>query len=152
MRKRGLTLPELLAIVAVVTILVALLVPGLHDGRRGNRGTGCASNLRQLYQLGTIYASTHQGRWPEAKGEDLWLSFTRSTPPLLELDARRVLACPLRGEELEPGQTDYEGPLQPASTLKPGDVLGGDKSGNHGEGDGGNVLHRDGSLTEARPD
>jgi len=149
MAYRCLALREILVSIAAVGLLAILIVPVIVNfGGEGTRRISCAHNLRQLYQLGTVYASTHKGHWPEAEGEGLWISFTRTTPPLLEQDYFDILACPVRGEELAPGQTDYFGPRQPPSSLKPNDILGGDKTGNHGDKFGGNLLYNDGSVLE----
>jgi len=134
----------------VIGILALLFLPhtvcggGIGPARR----TACASNLRQLYQLGTLYSSTHQGEWPAARGSALWRSFTQTSPPLLEQEWLDVLSCPVKGEELSPGACDYLGPRQRVSALKPTDALGADKPGNHGEGVTGNLLLRDGSVQE----
>jgi type II secretory pathway pseudopilin PulG len=148
MNTRGLTLLEVIVIVAVIAILAALLLPAVTPGLGEGHRIGCAGNLRQLYQLGVVYSSTHKGQWPDAKGENLWLSFTRTTPPLLEPDQIEVLGCPVLREDPSPGQTDYFGPWQPASSLEQTGILGGDKRGNHGVEHGGNLLYKDGSVIE----
>jgi hypothetical protein len=151
MAYRCLALREILFSVVGVGLLSGLILPVFVTFCRvDTRRTGCASNLRQLYQLGTVYASTNKGQWPDAKGDDLWLSFTRTTPPLIDPDQIELLACPVRCEDIEPGQTDYFGPRQSASTLKPTDILGGDKRGNHGEEFGGSLLYKDGSVLEIK--
>jgi type II secretory pathway pseudopilin PulG len=150
MNSKGLTLLEVIVIVAVIAILAALLLPAVTPGIGEGRRMSCESNLRQLYQLGVVFSSSHKGQWPDAKGEDLWLSFTRTTPPLIDPDQIEVLACPVRCEDVEPGQTDFFGPRQPASSLKPTDILGGDKRGNHGDEFGGNLLYKDGSVLEIK--
>ena len=132
--------------IVVVGILSTLLSPVICPPHcsKGNR---CAGNLRQLYQLGTVYASAHKGEWPREKGSALWLSFSKSSPPLLERDHLEMLGCPVRGE-WEPGQCDYIGPRKPISELRPGEALGACKPGNHGEATSGNVLLKDGSVVE----
>jgi type II secretory pathway pseudopilin PulG len=149
MNHRGLTLLEVVVIVVVIAILAGLIVPPFcGEGMRRAKATNCAHNLGQLYKLGTVYASTHKGEWPSETGDDLWLSFTKTVPPLIDATTIEILACPVLGEEIRPGETHYRGPQLPWSKLKSSDPLGGDKVGNHGDGVGGNVLYKDGSVME----
>jgi hypothetical protein len=104
--------------------------------------------LRQLYTLGTVYGSMHKGAWPDVSGDELWLSFTKTSPPLIEPEHRSILVCPLRDDECGPGETHYFGPKVPFKKLGPNDPLGGDKTGNHGEGESGYVLFKDGRVEE----
>lgn len=53
---RGLTLVELLVVVAIVALLVAVLVPGLSAVRRASRATVCGVTLRELARGCAIYA------------------------------------------------------------------------------------------------
>jgi len=46
--RRGLTLVELLVVVAIVAVLVALLIPAVQAAREAARQTQCRVNLRQL--------------------------------------------------------------------------------------------------------
>ena len=46
--RRGLTLVELLAVVAIIGLLVALLMPAVQSARESARRSHCANNLRQI--------------------------------------------------------------------------------------------------------
>lgn len=46
--RRGVTLVELLVVVAVIAILIALLLPAVQGAREAARRTVCANNLREL--------------------------------------------------------------------------------------------------------
>jgi prepilin-type N-terminal cleavage/methylation domain-containing protein len=48
LRRRGLTLVELLVVIAVIGILVALLMPAIVTARSAARRAQCANNLKQL--------------------------------------------------------------------------------------------------------
>jgi hypothetical protein len=48
--------------------------------------------------------------------------------------------------------TDYRGPAVLVRKLESTDPVGGDKPGNHGEGNGGHVLLMDGSVQEVDED
>ena len=60
----GLTLIELLTVVALIGILVALLLPALKNAREVGRSTVCVSNLRQLAMTCLLYAQEHKGVLP----------------------------------------------------------------------------------------
>ena len=147
MKREGLTLFEVLVIIVVIGILAALFLPPCGGGIGPARRSACENNLHQLCALGMVYASAHKGAWPVATGSELWLCFTRTSPPLIQAEELEVLACPVRGE-WEPGQCDFLGPQKPWSELKPGDALGACKPGNHGEDASGRVLLKDGRIEE----
>ena len=60
----GFTLIELLAVAAIVGLLVALLFPVLRGAQLNGQRTTCASNLRQVHVLCTLWASEHDGNLP----------------------------------------------------------------------------------------
>src|SRR5438046_848896 len=114
MHRKALTLLEILVIIVVIGILAGLLLPHGNGGHlQRARMTSCAHNMVQLYKVAALYSSSHKGEWPTAKGEEFWLSLTRTIPPLIEPDQREILACPVRDEELQPGETHYRGPRVP---------------------------------------
>jgi len=147
-RRNGFTLVELLVVIVIIGILTSLIVPSIVQAMFRARVTACSHNQRQLYQLGTVYSSSHKGNWPSGRGEELWLSLRRMVPPLIEADHGEVLACPVMQVEIGPDETHFRGPALPMGKLGVTDPLGADKVGNHGEKYGGNVLLKDGSVQE----
>ncbi|MFA6961408.1 MAG: prepilin-type N-terminal cleavage/methylation domain-containing protein [Opitutaceae bacterium] len=65
--KRAFTLVELLAVLAIVGILAAIIIPVTASMRANARTSTCASNLRQLGVAGLLYAQDHQGRFSTSR-------------------------------------------------------------------------------------
>lgn len=59
--RRGFTLIELLVTIAVISLLIAILLPALGSAREAARQTRCASNLRQLAIGAHAYALSEKG-------------------------------------------------------------------------------------------
>jgi prepilin-type processing-associated H-X9-DG protein len=62
-RIKGITLLEVLVVLAVVFILAAMLLPHLASGGPGKMGN-CMNNLKQIDLGFVIFASDNQGRFP----------------------------------------------------------------------------------------
>ncbi len=100
---RGLTLVELLTVIAIVGILTAILVPVVGRVRDNARDTRCKSNLRQLGVAQALFAADNKQRFatgalPVAEGGNnrLWQDSLR---PYVSLNVRRdrdenVFNCP----------------------------------------------------------
>jgi hypothetical protein len=100
--------------------------------------------------LGTVYAASHKGHWPDVPEGNYWVFCSRTTPPLIEAESRAVLRCPAREEPND--ECDYRGPKVPWTALLPDDPIAADRHGNHGDDDSINVLFKDGSVMEAALD
>lgn len=60
----GFTLVELLVVIAVISILAAMLMPALARARESARRANCASNLRQVGMALEMYANEQEGNFP----------------------------------------------------------------------------------------
>src|SRR6185503_12317310 len=109
MNRRPITLKEYVGLGILFLLLVSVLVPIAWHPKPG-RDHRCANNLRQLYKLGTVYAASHGGEWPDGEGEELWRAFTKTTPPLVFPEELELLACPIQEDGYGPGIVDYRGP------------------------------------------
>jgi prepilin-type N-terminal cleavage/methylation domain-containing protein len=147
-REGGFTLVELLVVIVIIGILAGLLLPAIAAAIDRTRVLNCANNLRQLYQMGHIYATAHRGRWPSERGEALWIYFRKTNPPLLEGEHAQICFCPVKGDVENPDGCDYRDPAHPWSQYRGADPIGADKPDNHGPQRGGNVLKLDGAVME----
>lgn len=68
---------ELLAVITIIGLLAALLLPSLHKAKLRARETQCASNLRSWSQSFVLYAGDYAGFLPHTDDEG------RNTPPLV---------------------------------------------------------------------
>jgi len=69
--RSGLTLPELLVIITVLTGLAAILLPGLSQVRSRSRANACAENLRIIGSAALMYARDAGNVLPYAEGSAL---------------------------------------------------------------------------------
>lgn len=107
---RAFSLVELIVVIAIVTILLAVLLPALSGARREGHRTKCAANLKSMGQAAMTYATTdardmivpqhpsapyyeNEGYWDYggasgrpggewAESDDPWHNFGASTRPL----------------------------------------------------------------------
>jgi prepilin-type N-terminal cleavage/methylation domain-containing protein len=63
--RSGLTLVELLVVVAVIAVLVAMLLPAVQAARESGRRVVCSNNLKQLATAVLLYEAAH-GQLPAA--------------------------------------------------------------------------------------
>jgi prepilin-type N-terminal cleavage/methylation domain-containing protein/prepilin-type processing-associated H-X9-DG protein len=142
-RFRGFTLIEILVVLAIITVLAALLFPAFAKAREGARRTNCASNLKQITTASQLYLQDSDRRYPpfpdEDDGNSGWAWELRSY-----LQSDQIFQCPsepLSADAVNSdglligGFTDYwmnynlerkfEGRLQfPANTIVFGDGKG----------------------------
>ncbi len=93
------------------------------------------------------WARQHGGRdhlMMTQTGGDFWLELTGSSPPIVDRSLRDIFECPLC--EYHDGYTAYRGPARDVNGLLDADAVGADLPGNHGRGEGGNVLRKSGDV------
>ncbi|MDP7029110.1 MAG: type II secretion system protein [Phycisphaerales bacterium] len=62
--RRGLSITELLVVIAVLGIVASLAIPALDAAATSTRRAQCASNLRQMTRAALSYAAQREGRFP----------------------------------------------------------------------------------------
>lgn len=63
-RARGFSLVELLVVVAIITLVAAVLLPAVHAARAQAARTLCATNLRDLGRAWAAYKQEHRDEYP----------------------------------------------------------------------------------------
>lgn len=63
-KRCGMTLVELLVVVAIIGVLIGLLLPAVQAARGAARRAECANNMRQIGLAIHQYANTHDGEFP----------------------------------------------------------------------------------------
>ena len=69
--RRGVTLVEILVVVAILGGLMAAILPGVQAARESVRRTSCANNLRQIV-LAAHNHETARGRYPVGAESRQW--------------------------------------------------------------------------------
>ena len=64
-KTQGLTLLELLTVVAIIAVLCSILVPALQGVRKSAQQATCASNMRQIGSALLLYAASNNNKLPE---------------------------------------------------------------------------------------
>ena len=65
-RRRGITLAELLILIAIIALLVSILLPALARAREAARRAVCLGNVRQLTAAAIAYAADNDAYLPDA--------------------------------------------------------------------------------------
>ena len=73
MRQRGFTLIEMLVVVAIISILAAMLAPNLQKALRQAKVLQCQNGMRQLGLMLTMYSSDYDATLPPFNVDIWWL-------------------------------------------------------------------------------
>jgi prepilin-type N-terminal cleavage/methylation domain-containing protein/prepilin-type processing-associated H-X9-DG protein len=150
-RQAGFTYIELLVTMVIVVALYAVVLGPSEAAKRRKEMAQCAENLRKLHLTLGLYATEHDGAFPNVRGARRTEDALRILAPQYTTDAT-FLACPVKS-----GGYSYVMGLKKdaGDALLAADRLGGVKfrqgsalfagDGNHGDS-GGNLLFVDGHL------
>lgn len=101
----GFTVIELLAVIAIIGILAAMLLPAISGAKRKAQGVVCINNLKQLEVALDLYVADHDRTYPNTN--EVWFyykqmlqSYTGSSPGLFGCPADRFMIDPLTGKAL----------------------------------------------------
>ncbi|WP_269524530.1 type II secretion system protein [Coraliomargarita parva] len=99
----GFTLIELLAVLAVIAILSAILIPAISKVRESARASQCVSNLRQVGMTILSYAVDHDNSLPNKSepNKSLFVSHELMDPYLDYDDPTWI--CPIMSESQQAG-------------------------------------------------
>ncbi len=94
---RAFTLLELLVVMAVISILAALLLPALGRARESGRATACLSNLHQIGIALQLYVQDNHNRLPFMNDKSLTTTNPYPPPDVVlsnYLGNLNILRCP----------------------------------------------------------
>jgi len=132
-RKNAFTLIELLMVIAIITLLIAILVPTFQKVRKQARAVICQANLKQWGTVMALYADENKGRLPIMSSSTVLWFFRGSwllpgdpnRPRIFQKVTTRGIACCPMAVKVRP---------VPASGISRGRHLGGSYEMRSGSG------------------
>jgi prepilin-type N-terminal cleavage/methylation domain-containing protein len=100
-RKRAFTLIELLIVIAIISILSAILFPVFGKARSSARRTACLSNVKQIGTAIGMYTSDYDGAFPNTGDPYLWVGKRFRWPIMPYLGVAKVSASELSGDRFK---------------------------------------------------
>ena len=96
--RNGFTLVELLVVMAIVSILASLLLPGLSRAKERGRRAVCLSNLSQVGKTCTMYALDNEDKYFPARDNSVQIALDplQQKAALLVGLMGRIWSCPNR--------------------------------------------------------
>ncbi|MFV1965066.1 MAG: DUF1559 domain-containing protein [Pirellulaceae bacterium] len=123
-KTRGLTLIELLAVIAIIGILAALLLPAVQYAREAGRRAQCTSHLRQIGTALEIYLGSHRV-YPFGVGADNDRTSSTYTSPESRRYALHSQLLPYVEQGAVYAMIDFSvSPFHPDTTGNPAVVTG----------------------------
>lgn len=92
--KKKFTLIKLLAVIAIIAILSAMLLPALNKARQRARGTSCLSNLKQSMIVVQTYFDTYNGTIVCEGSNDAFGARSLFEAGRLSVSYRKAICCP----------------------------------------------------------
>lgn len=132
---------------AILALFVCLAAVFVTTVRYRDRAEICRTNLRLISMEVRRARFEEMPAWDAVpRGGRFWTDWhTWPVPPARPIH-KTLLVCPVAGG-IAPGHgTNYRGPALSPRSLRPGDPIGGDRVGNHGPQEGGNLILRSGEL------
>jgi hypothetical protein len=134
------------ACLAVAAGLAALVIALFASTKRRASYELCAGNLKLIdraLRVGELFDSP---KWDAAGTGRALLARPDRWPVQVVMTYEPF--CPVKGGE--PREIDYRGPARPLREIRNDDPMLADRPGNHGPGQGGNVLLKSGDIHAVR--
>ena len=99
--KRAFTLIELLIVIAIISILSAIIFPVFGKARSSGRRTGCLSNVKQIGTAIGMYTSDYDGAFPNTGDPYLWVGKRFRWPIMPYLGVAKKSAAESSGDRFK---------------------------------------------------